>query len=309
MSASPFTKVTSVAIVGASGSGKTTLILVMCGIRVPTTGRFAGRAIPSRRCEPWTDLRRSEIGIVFQEFNLFPTLTASENVEVAMFGSSASTSERRRRVEEALETVGLADRATHLPHELSGGERQRVAIARSIINNPALILADEPTGNLDSANASAIFDLLFDLQRARGATLVMVSHEPSLRRALHAADQDEGRQCLRPAVGASRPEGGDMNHLHLPSAICRRRPTRSVLTALGVAVRRRQLHHAVWPVAQRQENVQQAFEERGTDLTVRRRGIAEPFGGTMPQTDHPGDRQDSRGRRRVRPTAQLCGHR
>ena len=171
----------SVAIVGASGSGKTTLILVMCGIRIPTKGlRWKGEPVTTLR--RWTDLRRSEIGIVFQEFNLFPTLTASENVEVAMFGSSASTSERRRRVEEALETVGLADRATHLPQELSGGERQRVAIARSIINNPTLILADEPTGNLDSANASAILDLLFDLQRARGVTLVMVSHAPDLAR-------------------------------------------------------------------------------------------------------------------------------
>jgi ABC-type lipoprotein export system ATPase subunit len=172
----------SVAIVGASGSGKTTLILVMCGIRIPTKGILRWKGEPVTTLRRWTDLRRSEIGIVFQDFNLFPTLTAIENVEVAMFGSSASTSERRRRVEEALETVGLADRATHLPQELSGGERQRVAIARSIINNPMLILADEPTGNLDSANASAILDLLFDLQRARGVTLVMVSHAPDLAR-------------------------------------------------------------------------------------------------------------------------------
>jgi putative ABC transport system ATP-binding protein len=160
----------SVAIVGASGSGKTTLILVMCGIRIPTKGILRWKGEPVMTLRRWTDLRRSEIGIVFQEFNLFPTLTARENVEVAMFGSGASTNERRRRVEEALETVGLADRATHLPQELSGGERQRVAIARSIINNPTLILADEPTGNLDSANSSAILDLLFDLQRARGVT-------------------------------------------------------------------------------------------------------------------------------------------
>ena len=172
----------SVAIVGASGSGKTTLILVMCGIRIPTKGILRWKGEPVTTLRRWTDLRRSEIGIVFQDFNLFPTLTASENVEVAMFGSSASTSERRRRVEEALETVGLADRATHLPQALSGGERQRVAIARSIINNPMLILADEPTGNLDSANASAILDLLFDLQHARGVTLVMVSHAPDLAR-------------------------------------------------------------------------------------------------------------------------------
>jgi len=181
-----FGEAESVAIVGASGSGKTTLILVMCGIRIPTKGVLRWRGEPITTLRQWTDLRRSEIGIVFQDFNLFPTLTARENVEVAMFGSSASGSERRRRVEKALETVGLTDRATHLPQELSGGERQRVAIARSIINNPKLILADEPTGNLDSANASAILDLLFDLQRARGATLVMVSHAP-----------DQARRCAR----------------------------------------------------------------------------------------------------------------
>jgi putative ABC transport system ATP-binding protein len=181
-----FGEAESVAIVGASGSGKTTLILVMCGIRIPTKGVLQWKGEPITTLRQWTDLRRSEIGIVFQDFNLFPTLTARENVEVAMFGSSASGSERRRRVEEALETVGLTDRATHLPQELSGGERQRVAIARSIINNPKLILADEPTGNLDSANASAILDLLFDLQRARGATLVMVSHAP-----------DQARRCAR----------------------------------------------------------------------------------------------------------------
>jgi putative ABC transport system ATP-binding protein len=170
----------SVAVLGPSGSGKTTLILVMCGIRIPTSGVLRWKGDPVTSLQQWSKLRRSEIGIVFQEFNLFPTLTASENVEVAMFGSGLSSSERRRRAEQTLETVGLADRSTHLPQELSGGERQRVAIARSIINNPKLILADEPTGNLDSANASAILDLLFDLQRARGSTLVMVSHAPDL---------------------------------------------------------------------------------------------------------------------------------
>ena len=168
----------SVAIVGASGSGKTTLILLMCGIRTPTAGQVLWRAEPVTTPAAWTRLRHSQIGIVFQDFNLFPTLTASENIEVAMFGGGLSSAERRRRAEAALDTVGLADRATHLPQELSGGERQRVAIARSIINDPALIVADEPTGNLDSANAAAIMDLLFDVQRKRGATLVMVTHEP-----------------------------------------------------------------------------------------------------------------------------------
>jgi putative ABC transport system ATP-binding protein len=170
----------SVAILGPSGSGKTTLILVMCGIRIPTSGVLRWKAEPVTTLRRWSDLRRKEIGIVFQEFNLFPTLTASENVEVAMFGSGLGSSERRRRAEEALDTVGLGDRVTHLPQELSGGERQRVAIARSIINDPALILADEPTGNLDSASAAAILRLLFDLQKARGVTLIMVTHAPDL---------------------------------------------------------------------------------------------------------------------------------
>ena len=160
----------SVAIVGASGSGKSTLILLLCGIRLPVSGQVLWKGTPVTRPEQWTTLRRTEIGIVFQQFNLFPTLTARENLEVAMFGLGVGARERRRRAEYALETVGLAGRATHLPHELSGGERQRVAIARSIINNPALILADEPTGNLDSVNAEAILDLLFELKRARGAT-------------------------------------------------------------------------------------------------------------------------------------------
>jgi len=172
----------SAAILGASGSGKTTLILVMCGIRTPTRGVVRWKGEPVTTLKQWTDLRRTEIGIVFQDFNLFSTLTAAENVEVAMFGSPASSAERKRRVDRALDTVGLADRATHLPQELSGGERQRVAIARSIINDPKLILADEPTGNLDSKNAAAILDLLFDLQKARGSTLIMVSHAPALAR-------------------------------------------------------------------------------------------------------------------------------
>lgn len=173
----------SVAIVGASGSGKTTLILLMCGIEVPSTGLVRWNGEPITTAPAWTSLRRSEIGIVFQDFNLFPTLTANENVQMAMFGPGIGSKERARRAEAALQTVGLTERATHLPHELSGGERQRVAIARSIVNNPTLILADEPTGNLDSVNGTAIMDLLFDLQRARGATLVIVTHDPRHARA------------------------------------------------------------------------------------------------------------------------------
>ena len=138
--------------------------------------RWKGEPVTTLR--QWTDLRRSAIGIVFQDFNLFPTLTAAENVEVAMFGTGITGAERRCRVAETLDAVGLSGRATHLPHELSGGERQRVAIARSIINGPKLLLADEPTGNLDSENSVAVLGLLRDLNERLGQTIVMITHNP-----------------------------------------------------------------------------------------------------------------------------------
>ena len=166
----------SVAVLGPSGSGKSTIIHVLSGIRTPEAGTVKWRGEPVTSLRQWTDLRRTEIGIVFQEFNLFPTLTVAENVEVAMFGSKLRSAERLDRVDETLEAVGLTGRRTHVPHELSGGERQRVAIARALINRPTLLLADEPTGNLDSVNAKAVLDLLFDVQRKCGASLVMVSH-------------------------------------------------------------------------------------------------------------------------------------
>ncbi|MEZ5787729.1 MAG: ABC transporter ATP-binding protein [Xanthobacteraceae bacterium] len=171
-----------IAIVGASGSGKSTLVNLLSGIDVPTRGciRWKGQPVTSRK--QWAALRGTEIGIVFQDFNLLPTLTAGENVELAMFGHGLSAATRRARATEALERVGLAARVKHLPHALSGGERQRVAIARSIVNEPSLLLADEPTGNLDSANAARIVDLIFDLQRTSGATLVFVTHDDALAR-------------------------------------------------------------------------------------------------------------------------------
>ncbi len=167
-------------MVGASGSGKTTLIMLMCGIMAPSTGVIRWKGEPVATAEDWTTLRRSEIGIVFQDFNLFPTLSANENVEVATFGTGVDSAERKRRAEAALEAVGLSARSMHLPHQLSGGERQRVAIARSIVNRPNLILADEPTGNLDSANGKQIVDLLFDLHRSQGVTLVLVTYDTAL---------------------------------------------------------------------------------------------------------------------------------
>lgn len=184
----------SVAILGPSGSGKTSMIHVMCGIRIPARGAVLWRGEPVTTLRQWTDLRRTEIGIVFQDFNLFPTLTASENLEVAMFGTPLTSGQRRHRVAEALDAVDLSGRTTHLPQELSGGERQRVAIARSIINQPKLILADEPTGNLDSATSEAILNLLLDLQCMRGATLVMVSHDAEqANRCARQIDMKDGR--------------------------------------------------------------------------------------------------------------------
>jgi putative ABC transport system ATP-binding protein len=170
----------SVSVVGASGSGKTTLIMLMCGIMTPSEGmiRWDGQPVTTR--QQWTRLRRTQIGIVFQDFNLLTTLSASENIEVATFGAGIDRAEGKRRAQAALDAVGLSARATHLPHQLSGGERQRVAIARSIVNAPAVILADEPTGNLDSVNSKQIIDLLFDLHATRGVTLVLVTHDTGL---------------------------------------------------------------------------------------------------------------------------------
>ncbi len=168
----------SVAVIGASGSGKTTMIMLMCGIMQPSSGAIRWQGEPVTEPADWTALRHKSIGIVFQDFNLFSTLSAAENVEIAMFGSAYPERERRKRVADALAAVGLTERATHLPHQLSGGERQRVAIARAIINDPTLILADEPTGNLDSVSGETIMDLLIELHQSRGTTLVIVTHNP-----------------------------------------------------------------------------------------------------------------------------------
>jgi putative ABC transport system ATP-binding protein len=128
----------------------------------------------------WTVLRRTKIGIVFQEFLLLPTLSAIENVELAMSGTGLTATERRSRAAELLEQVGLSGRLTHQPFALSGGERQRVAIARSLANRPELLIADEPTGNLDSKNAEAVLDLLLTIRREAGMTMVLVTHDDSV---------------------------------------------------------------------------------------------------------------------------------
>jgi len=169
-----------VAILGPSGSGKSSIVNLLSGIDRPTSGRILWNGTPIESRRAWSRLRRDGIGIVFQEFNLIPTLSAAENVEMALMGRGVATGEQRARAQAALGRVGLAHRMRHLPHALSGGERQRVAIARAIVNAPSVLLADEPTGNLDSANAAAVADLLFELQRDTGMTLVLVTHDESL---------------------------------------------------------------------------------------------------------------------------------
>jgi predicted ABC-type transport system involved in lysophospholipase L1 biosynthesis ATPase subunit len=166
-----------VSIVGPSGSGKSSLVHIMAGFDRPTSGRvlWQGREVSARQA--WTTLRRNKIGIVFQEFLLLPTLTAIENVEIAMSGTGLAGPDRRKRAAALLDQVGLGGRARHLPFALSGGERQRVAIARSLANRPELLLSDEPTGNLDSQNAAAVVDLLLSLRADAGMTLVLVTHD------------------------------------------------------------------------------------------------------------------------------------
>jgi putative ABC transport system ATP-binding protein len=168
------------AVVGASGSGKSSLVNLMCGIDHASAGTvlWEGKALRTRR--DWAQLRRIEIGIVFQDFNLIPTLTALENVEIALFGRGLGAPQRLTRAAVVLDRVGLEPRMHNRVTTLSGGERQRVAIARAIVNEPKLLLADEPTGNLDSVSAANVADLMFRLHRDSGMTLILVTHDDVL---------------------------------------------------------------------------------------------------------------------------------
>lgn len=168
-----------VSIQGPTGGGKSTLLQLLGGLDVPTSGsiKFAGTAISDTSESGLARMRAEHIGFVFQHFNLIPTLTAAENVEAALVPLGISAPERRQRVLETLEAVGLADRGAHLPGELSGGQQQRVAIARAIIKNPDVILADEPTGNLDEDTRGEIIGLLEHLWESKGLVLLMVTHD------------------------------------------------------------------------------------------------------------------------------------
>ena len=171
-----------IAVVGRSGSGKTTLLNILAGLDKPTSGQvlFENRDIAGMNEHDLTEIRRHKIGFVFQSFGLLPLLSAFENVELPLRIAGVRTREREERTREALDIVGLWGRAKHRPYELSGGEQQRVAIARAIVNNPPLILADEPTGELDSTNARAIFGLFKEMVLKQGISVLSATHDSTL---------------------------------------------------------------------------------------------------------------------------------
>lgn len=169
-----------VAVVGPSGSGKTTLLQMLGALDRPTAGTLTYRSESLLDLANPAAYRAHEIGFIFQAFHLLPTFTAIENVQIPMFEDRQSRTARRTRAFELLKSVGLEQRLNHFPSKLSGGERQRVAIARSLANSPSVLLADEPTGNLDSENAKHILDLLTTLHRERRMTLILITHDMSV---------------------------------------------------------------------------------------------------------------------------------
>lgn len=183
-----------VAIIGSSGCGKTTLLQMLGALDKPSTGslKYRGDSLPDLH-DP-SAYRAREIGFIFQSFHLLPTFTALENIQIPMLESDLPATERRGRALGLLKSVGLEHRAGHFPSKLSGGERQRVAIARSLANGPSVLLADEPTGNLDSENAQIILDLLLRLHEEQKMTLVLVTHDMSIaRKAARNLQMKDGR--------------------------------------------------------------------------------------------------------------------
>jgi putative ABC transport system ATP-binding protein len=183
-----------VAIMGPSGSGKSTLMNILGCLDTADSGsyRLRGRDVTHMRRDELARVRNAEIGFVFQGFNLLPRTSALENVETPLIYAGLGRQERHRRATRALQRLGLAQRLQHLPNQLSGGQQQRVAIARALVTRPSLLLADEPTGNLDTATSAEILNVLEELNRDDGLTVVMITHEPEVarraRRTLHLRD-------------------------------------------------------------------------------------------------------------------------
>ena len=168
------------ALMGPSGSGKSTLLHIIAGIDRPTSGECRVQDVDVTKLNEskLADWRNQNVGFVFQTFNLIPVLTAFENVELPLLLTQLNSRERRRQVTTALDMVGLGDRMKHLPKQLSGGQEQRVAIARALVTDPHLVVADEPTGNLDSHSANEVLEILRTLSRDAGKTVIMVTHDP-----------------------------------------------------------------------------------------------------------------------------------
>jgi putative ABC transport system ATP-binding protein len=183
-------------IAGPSGSGKTTLLQLLGALDRPGSGEviFEGRSLETNSDAQLAEIRRTALGFVFQQFNLIPTLSAVQNVEAALAPSGFAATRRRQRAEHLLERVRLAERADHLPSQLSGGEQQRVAIARALANEPRVLLADEPTGNLDSTTGADVIDLLRTLNRTERLTVVLITHDASIaERAGRVVSMRDGR--------------------------------------------------------------------------------------------------------------------
>jgi len=193
------------AVQGRTGHGKSTLLNLLGGLDRPTTGRvvFGGKDLAGLPESQVTRLRATSIGFIFQTFNLVPTMSAAENVEAALIPLGVSASGRRRMVAAALESVALSDRARHLPGELSGGQQQRVAIARALVKEPQVLLADEPTGNLDTDTRDDIINLLERLWRERGLTMILVTHDTAIaRRAQRVGVMSAGQISIGPLSAA-----------------------------------------------------------------------------------------------------------
>src|SRR5215510_3447824 len=211
------------AVQGRTGHGKSTLLNLLGGLDRPTSGSIEldGKDLARLREHQVTRLRAESIGFIFQTFNLVPTLSAAENVEAALIPLRAGVAERRRRVEAALDSVGLGDRSRHLPGEMSGGQQQRAAIARALVKEPKVLLADEPTGNLDEDTRDEIIGLLERLWRERGLTLVLVTHDTAIARlaqrvgvmskgqlSVHPADRQSAATVVRQSAGTDAQQLG-----------------------------------------------------------------------------------------------------